>query len=107
MKLYIFKTSNWNHKPKLTMEEFEVEEKPKTYVCKGRRFNKEDIGRVTGYDFSECMLLENNPSKACEILLKRKELELKWAEEKVSDKEAEIENLKRYIKNESEGKDNE
>lgn len=107
MKLYIFKTSNWSHNPKLTMEEFEVEEKPKTYVCKGRRFNKEDIGRVTGYDFSECMLLENNPSKACKILLKRKGLELKWAEEKVADKKAEIENLKRYIKNESEGKDNE
>ena len=46
MKLYIFKTSNWS-KPKLTMEEFEVEEKAKTYVCKGRRFNKEDIGHVT------------------------------------------------------------
>ena len=107
MKLYIFKTSNWSHKPKLTMEEFEVEEKPKTYVCKGRRFSKEDIGRVSGYAFDECMLLENNPSKACEILLKRKELELKWAEEKVADKKAEIENLKRYIKNESEGKDNE
>ena len=107
MKLYIFKTSNWSRPPKLKVEEFEVEEKPKTYVCKGRRFNKEDIGRVTGYDFSECILLENNPSKACKILLKRKELELKWAEEKVADKRAEIENLKRYIRNESEGKDNE
>lgn len=105
MKLYIFKTSNWGHNPKLTMEEFEIEEKPKTYVCKGRRFRKEDIGRVTGYDFDECMLLGNNPSKACEILLKRKELELKWAEEKVDDKKEEIENLKRYIK--TDGKDNE
>lgn len=98
MKLYIFKTSNWGHNPKLTMEEFDVEEKPKTYICKGRRFSKKDIGHVTGYGFDECMLLENNPSKACEILIKRKELELNWEEEKIADKRAEIENLKRYIK---------
>lgn len=98
MKLYIFKVSGWSRPPKLKMEEFEVEEKPKTYICKGRRFSKEDIGKVSGYGFDECMLLENNPSKACEILLKRKENELKWAEEKVADKKAEIEMLKSYIK---------
>lgn len=103
MKLYIFKTSSWSKPPKLTMEEFEVEEKPKTYVCVHRRFNKENIGNVSGYEFDECMLLENNPSKACEILLRRKEKELKWAEGKVADKKAEIEMLKSYIENESEG----
>lgn len=98
MTLYVFKASGWSKPPKLKMEEFEVEEKPKTYICKGRRFSKEDIGKVSGYGFDECMLLENNPSKACEILLKRKENELKWAEEKVADKKAEIEMLKSYIK---------
>lgn len=98
MKLYIFNSSTWSKPPKLKMEEFEVEEKPKTYICKGRRFKKEDIGKVSGYAFDECMLLENNPSKACEILLKRKEKELKMAEEKVVDKKAEIEMLKSYIK---------
>lgn len=102
MKLYVFKTSNWSKPPKLKVEEFEVEEKPKTYVCKGRRFSKEDIGHVSGYDFDECILLENNPSKACEILLKRKENELKWAEEKVADKKLEIEMLKSYVRKESE-----
>lgn len=104
MKLYVFQMSNWGYNPKLTMEEFEVEEKPKSYVCKGKRFSKEDIGHVSGYDFNECKLLENNPSKACEILLKRKELELKWEEEKVADKKAEIENLKKYIKEEKDNK---
>lgn len=98
MTLYIFKVSGWSRPPKLKMEEFEVEEKSKTYVCRGRRFNKEDIGKVSGYAFDECMLLENNPSKACKILLKRKELELKWAEEKIANKKAEIEMLKIYIK---------
>ena len=101
MKLYIFKISSWSKPPRLKMEEFEVEEKPKTYVCKGRRFNKEDIGHVTGYKLNECILLENNPSKACEVLLKRKENELKWAEEKVADKKAEIEMLKSYINSEN------
>lgn len=100
MKLYIFRTGTWTRPPELRIKEFEVEEKQKTYVCKGRRFRKEDIGHVTGYEFNECMLLENNPSKACEILLKRKKNELKWAEEKVSDKKAEIEMLKSYIRTE-------
>lgn len=96
MKLYLFKTSNWGE-PKLKMEEFEVEERAKTYVCKGRRFKKEDIGHVSGCYSAECMLLENNPSKACEILLGRKEYELKQAEEKVESKKTEIEMLKKYI----------
>ncbi len=104
MKLYIFKVSTWSKPPKLKTEEFEVNEKPKTYVCSGRRFNKEDIGHATGYEYNECMLLENNPSMACEILLQRKEKELEWAEEKVADKKAEIEMLKSYIK---EGNNNE
>lgn len=96
MKLYLFRASNWGE-PQLKMEEFEVEERPKTYVCTGRRFKKEDIGHVSGYDSDECMLLENNPSKACEIFLVRKEYELKRAEEKVKRKKAEIEMLKKYI----------
>lgn len=98
MKLYMFRVSTWSEKPRLKMEEFEVEEKPKTYVCNGRRFHKEDIGHISGYVFNECVLLENNPSKACEILLKSKENELKRAEEKVAKKKAEIELLKSYIK---------
>lgn len=100
MKLYLFEISVWDKPPKLKMEEYEVEEKPKTYVCNGRRFRKEDIGCVSGYYNDECMLLENNPSKACEILLKRKEMELRQAEEKVEDKKSEIEMLKSYIKQE-------
>lgn len=104
MKLYLFSTSCWG-KPKLTMEEFEVEEKPKSYVCNGRRFNKDNIGHVSGYSNDECLLLENNPSKACEILLIQKEKELREIEERLSRKKAEIENLKNYIR--TEGTDNE
>lgn len=98
MKLYVFAVSNWSKPPKLKMEEFEVEEKQKTYVCKGRRFSKGNIGNASGYDFSECVLLENNPSMACKILLKIKESELRLIEGKVADKKAEIEMLKNYIK---------
>lgn len=44
MKLYLFRTTIYSAVPKLTVEEFDVEEKSKTYVCRGRRFNKTDVG---------------------------------------------------------------
>lgn len=100
MKLYLFRTSVFSLDPKLTMEEFEVVEKPKTYMDekRRRRFNKEDVERVSGYGMNECLLLENNPSKAAEILLKQKDFELEELNKKVSKKKLEIENLKKYIK---------
>lgn len=97
MKLYLFSTRNWTE-PKLTVEEFEVEEKVKTYVCKGRRFNKSDIGHVSGYDNNECLLLEMDASKAARILLLQKEIELEDIKIKYDKKQSEIDNLKRYIK---------
>lgn len=96
MKLYLFKTSNF-FGSRLEMEEFEVEEKAKTYVCKGRRFRKDDVGQATGYENTECFLLENNPAKACEVLLYYREMELKGIKTQLSKKEAQIENLKKYI----------
>lgn len=96
MKLYKFSTINYGT-PKFSMEEFEVEEKNKTYVCKGRRFNKSDIGVVSGYSNNECILLEDNPKKAAEILMKAKERELENIREKMQRKHEEIANLERYI----------
>ena len=97
MKLYLFSTSNWTE-PKLTVEEFEVEEKVKSYVCKGRRFNKSNIGHVSGYSNNECLLLEKDAAKAASILLMQKESELEVIKIKYDKKRAEIDNLKRYIK---------
>lgn len=97
MKLYLFSTDCFGE-PKLKVEEFEVEEKNKTYTCRGRRFNKSDIGVISGYRNNECLLLENDASKASSILIKAKLQELERLNQQVEKKEAEIENLKKYIK---------
>lgn len=97
MKLYLFSTSCILDTPKLEVKEFEVEEKNKTYVCNGRRFNKSNIGIVSGYCNDECLLLENNISKASSILLAAKLQELEHLNQRVQTRKAEIENLKKYI----------
>lgn len=100
MKLYLFAFDGFFEK--FTMKEFDVEEKGKTYVCKGRRFNKIDIGHASGSFMNECTLLENDLGKAASILLLQKEIEIeniqKQCERDCNDKRAEIEILKRYIK---------
>ena len=100
MKLYLFSTGCLFDNPELRVEEFEVEEKNKTYAyaCRGRRFNKSDIGVISGYRNNECLLLENDASKASSILIKAKLQELERLKQQVEKKEAEIENLKKYIK---------
>lgn len=97
MKLYVFSTACWSN-PKFMMEEFEVEEKNKTYVCKGRRFNKSNVGIVSGCRNNECILLENNPSEAAKILLTAKEIELEKIQNNMNKKVMEMNNLKKYIK---------
>jgi hypothetical protein len=74
MKLYEFKTTKYGE-PKLGYEEYDVEEKPKTYISKYRRFNKEDMGRVIGYGYDTVLLLENNPAVAAQILIGQKRIE--------------------------------
>ena len=98
MKLYVFSTVNWGFSdPKFTMEEFEVEEKNKTYVSKERRFLKSDIGIISGFDKNQCILLENNPSEAARILLKGKERKLEKLQNQMNDIVEEMDNLKKYI----------
>ena len=99
MKLYVFRTSNYGN-PKLHMDEYEVEEKNKSYICKHRRFNKSNIGIVTGYNADECILLEDNPRKAAEVLIKAKEKDLERINDQLQRKIAEIKNLEMYIREE-------
>ena len=98
MKLYLFSTSNFKE-PKFVMEEFEAEEEKQIYQTENNgRVKKSDIGYVSGYNHNQCVLLENNPSKAAKILVKQKELELEKLQENLIKKQMEIDNLKRYIK---------
>ena len=98
MKLFVFSTGGFDV-PKFTVEEFLVEEKARTFVCKGRRFNKEDVGKVTGYKNNEVILLSNNPSKAASILIPAKERELEELRKQMQRKEDEIANLKLFASN--------
>lgn len=104
MKLYVFDTFGYGCKePEFVMQELEVEEKDKIYVtgenCIGRRrkISKSIIGRASGPSLHRCILLENNPSQAAEILMKVKENELQYMEITLQTKKKEIENLRQYI----------
>lgn len=98
MKLYIF-SSLFFGKPRLTMEEIEVEEKNKIYQSKYRRINKSEIGVVSGYRNDTCILLENDPKKASEILIVQKQRELEAIKESMARKQSEIYLLNSYIAN--------
>lgn len=98
MKLYIFSVSAWG-KIRLTMEEMEVEEKNKIYQNKYRRINKSEIGIVCGYRNDTCILLENDPKKASEILIVQKQRELETIKSSIERKQSEIDLLDSYIAN--------
>lgn len=98
MKLYIFSVSTWG-KFRLTMEEMEVEEKNKIYQSKYRRINKSEIGVVSGYRNDTCILLENDPKKASEILIVQKQKELETIKSSMERKQSEIDMLNSYIEN--------
>lgn len=53
------------------MEEIEVEEKPKTYVSKYRRFRKDEIGKLDQWGIM--VLLENDPKTYLLALKKERE----------------------------------
>lgn len=97
MRIYLFSISGEWGNPKLTLETYFVEEKTKSYMGEGRRFNKSDIGVATGYSGNECLLLENSPSKAAKILIESMEKQRDKLIEKVGYKEGQIAKLKEYI----------
>ena len=78
MKLYIFRIKTWEADPKFEIEEVDAEEKPKTYIYHNslgweNRINKSMIGVYNRNCLcDECILLENNLSKAAGIILEQK-----------------------------------
>lgn len=54
-----------------SVEEVEVEEKPKSYVGKGHRINKSDIGVVTNHYGNRMFSLDNNPNPYIEAMIER------------------------------------
>ena len=86
MKIYEFSTwGAWSGDNKLFgVAEIEVEEKPKTYIGKGTRVSKDDIGRLQNSYGNRMYLLENTPMVYISAMIERK-------------KES-IENKERYLR---------
>lgn len=61
--MIIYRFSTWTFKKGkiFEAEEIEVEEKPKTYVSKRCRINKNEIGKLSSHYGNEMYLLENKP----------------------------------------------
>jgi len=106
MKLYVFSYRSFRE-DLFRVEEYEVEEKSKCYTCEPlrRRFNKSDIGIPTGYDLHDCILLENNPAKAAEVLLPVLEKELANLKKQVEQKKNAITKANNIILKERENSD--
>ena len=63
MIIYEFSTWGSNGKP-YTIKEIEVEEKPKTYIARGIRVNKDDIGKLQSH-FGNRMYRLDHTLKRC------------------------------------------
>lgn len=70
MKLYKFTSYSFFIRKFYEVDEFEMEEKPKTYCCKHCTVKKSEIGQISGFD-NRMWLLENNPSFYLKKLLEK------------------------------------
>lgn len=86
MKLYFYHLSQpYGEKPRIEVEECEVEEKPKTYrridkfpkfYC-GHYVKKENIGKLAGYNFNVVVLVEKDSARVAEIFKEKLHDEIK------------------------------
>jgi hypothetical protein len=72
MKIYEFSTWFTKKEEMYAIRETEVEEKPKTYVAKGIRINKEDIDKLQNGFSDKMYRLDNDPKPYIEAMIKRK-----------------------------------
>ena len=72
MKIYEFSTWFTKKEEMYSIREIEVEEKPKTYVAKGIRINKDDIDKLQ-HGFGDKMYrLEKDPKPYIEAMVNKK-----------------------------------
>lgn len=82
MKIYEFSTWNTNGKM-YTVKEIEVEEKPKTYIARGIRINKDDIDKLQ-YSYGNRMFrLDNDPKPYIEAIVELKRRNMESAAERL------------------------
>lgn len=100
MKIYEFNT--WTASGLFSVEEIEVEEKPKSYVAKYTRILKSDINILSPNYGNRMYRLDNNPKEYIEAVIERKKRRVKLLESdlagektRLSEWEAYLEKLKR------------
>lgn len=95
MKIYEFRHKFWSVGKPYSVEEIEVEEKPKTYVTKYNRISKDSIGQIDR--FGTMRLTENNPMLYLEKLLNLKLSELEKLKQEELRKEEQIDKIKKEM----------
>ena len=94
MKLYKFGYNFWTNE--VDVREIEVTEKDKCYVGASVRVLKSEINTLSRYNSMYC--LENNPSVFLDALLRQKEIELECGLRAVERRKEELENIKKFKK---------
>ena len=99
MKLYFYHLSQpLGEKPRVEVEEREVEESPKTYrrvdgfpkfYC-GHYVKKENIGKPVGYNFNVVVLTERDNAKAAEIFKEKLHDGIKQNQERIESLKKEV-----------------
>lgn len=85
MIIYEFTTWRYRNDKPFAVNEIEVEEKPKTYVGKGCRINKDDIGLLQSSFGNRMYLLENKPEIYINAMIARFESRVNVAEIRLAD----------------------
>lgn len=80
MIIYEFSTWGGNGNP-YTVKEIEVEEKPKTYIARGIRINKDDIDKLQNHFGNRMYRLDNNPEPYIKAMINHKKYIMEQATE--------------------------
>ena len=85
MIIYEFSTWHYSNSLPFAVKEIEVEEKPKTYIGKGSRINKDDIGVLQSSYGDRMYLLENKPEIYINAMIERWKNRVNIAEIRLAD----------------------
>ena len=84
IKMIIYEFSTWGTNGQMySVKEIEVEEKPKTYIARGIRVNKDDIGKLQNNYGNRMYRLDNDPKPYIAAVLNYKKYIMEQATEKL------------------------
>lgn len=80
--MIIYEFSTWSTNGQMySVKEIEVEEKPKTYIARGIRVNKDDIGKLQNNYGNRMYRLDNDPKPYIAAMLNHKKYIMERATE--------------------------